>query len=221
MFCAALQCCDGEATGVAESVQNGAVFGKFAHQIAVETLVKEESRFLSFFPVDQELRVVFEHEVFALAAKEIAVFNAFFSHALHCLGTLVVDSFDFQLRNGFQCLCYRVDIQRHAFGLRLDDGGFAINVNNQSWEVVAFRMYKSKAVGVRIVNESKGFACLESGVEALLPEHSSDFGVFKRKQLHGDVTGFAEASAENLVFGVCDCNNITGLQSGSGLSDST
>lgn len=149
--CAGAEGIDGEASGVAEEIQDVAALGIFPDKGPVLPLVEEEAGLLAFGPVDEEFVAVLEDDLLvireALGTVKIAV-----NEIQACLersgaGTLVIDSLQGRAIDGFQGLADRAFRTEHSYGVGLHNADTIVIVYDQAGETVAFSVDETVAVG--------------------------------------------------------------------------
>ena len=142
---------DGEASRVAEEIQDVAALGIFPDKGPVLPLVEEEAGLLAFGPVDEEFVAVLEDDLLvireALGTVKIAV-----NEIQACLersgaGTLVIDSLQGRAIDGFQGLADRAFRTEHSYGVGLHNADAIVIVYDQAGETVAFSVDETVAVG--------------------------------------------------------------------------
>lgn len=148
--CAGAEGIDGEASGVAEEVQDVAASGIFPDKGSVLPLVEEEAGLLAFGPVDEEFVAVLEDDLLvireALGTVKIAV-----NEIQACLersgaGTLVIDSLQGRAIDGFQGLADRAFRTEHSYGVGLHNADTIVIVYDQAGETVTFAVDQAVAV---------------------------------------------------------------------------
>lgn len=148
--CAGAEGTDGEASGVAEEVQDVAASGIFPDKGSVLPLVEEEAGLLAFGPVDEEFVAVLEDDLLvireALGTVKIAV-----NEIQACLersgaGTLVIDSLQGRAIDGFQGLADRAFRTEHSYGVGLHNADTIVIVYDQAGETVTFAVDQAVAV---------------------------------------------------------------------------
>lgn len=131
---------DGEAAGVAEGVQDAAAAGVVADEGAVVALVEEEAGLLAAFPVGAEGVAVLEHEAGVegmrggvVGAPEVAVDGVEAALGGKGAGAFVVDGVQpLGAVNGAEGVGELVADEVHADGVGLDDGGGAVDVDDEA-----------------------------------------------------------------------------------------
>ena len=141
---------DGEASRVAEEIQDVAALGIFPDKGPVLPLVEEEAGLLAFGPVDEEFVAVLEDDLLvireALGTVKIAV-----NEIQACLersgaGTLVIDSLQGRAIDGFQGLADRAFRTEHSYGVGLHNADTIVIVYDQAGETVTFAVDQAVAV---------------------------------------------------------------------------
>lgn len=149
--CAGAEGIDGEASGVAEEVQDVAASGIFPDKGPVLPLVEEEAGLLAFGPVDEEFVAVLEDDLLvireALGTVKIAVNEIEASLERSGAGTLVIDSLQGRAIDGFQGLADRAFRTEHSYGVGLHNADAIVIVYDQAGETVAFAVDEAVAVG--------------------------------------------------------------------------
>ena len=148
--CASAEGIDGEASRVAEEIQDVAALGIFPDKGPVLPLVEEEAGLLAFGPVDEEFVAVLEDDLLvireALGTVKIAV-----NEIQACLersgaGTLVIDSLQGRAIDGFQGLADRAFRTEHSYGVGLHNADTIVIVYDQAGETVTFAVDQAVAV---------------------------------------------------------------------------
>lgn len=141
---------DGEASRVAEEIQDVAAFGIFPDKGPVLPLVEEEAGLLTFGPVDEEFVAVLEDDLFvigeALGAVKVAVNKVEAGLERGCAGALVIDCLQGRAIDGFQGLADRAFRTEHSNGVGLHNADAIVIVYDQARETVAFAVDKAVAV---------------------------------------------------------------------------
>lgn len=149
--CAGAEGIDGEASGVAEEVQDVAASGIFPDKGPVLPLVEEEAGLLAFGPVDKEFMAVLKDDLLvigeALGAVKVAVNKVEAGLERGCAGALVIDSLQGRTIDGFQGLADRAFRTEHSYGVGLHNADAIVIVYDQAGETVAFAVDKAVAVG--------------------------------------------------------------------------
>lgn len=121
--CAGAEGIDGEASGVAEEVQDVAASGIFPDKGSVLPLVEEEAGLLAFGPVDKEFMAVLKDDLLvigeALGAVKVAVNKVEAGLERGCAGALVIDCLQGRAIDGFQGLADRAFRTEHSYGVGL------------------------------------------------------------------------------------------------------
>lgn len=142
---------DGEASRVAEEIQDVAALGIFPDKGPVLPLVEEEAGLLAFGPVDKEFMAVLEDDLLvireALGTVKIAVNEIEASLERSGAGTLVIDSLQGRAIDGFQGLADRAFRTEHSYGVGLHNADAIVIVYDQAGETVAFAVDEAVAVG--------------------------------------------------------------------------
>lgn len=149
--CAGAEGIDGEASGVAEEVQDVAASGIFPDKGPVLPLVEEEAGFLAFGPVDKEFMAVLKDDLLvigeALGAVKVAVNKVEAGLERGCAGAFVIDCLQGRAIDGFQGLADRAFRTEHSYGVGLHNADAIVIVYDQAGETVAFAVDKAVAVG--------------------------------------------------------------------------
>lgn len=149
--CAGAEGIDGEASGVAEEVQDVAASGIFPDKGPVLPLVEEEAGLLAFGPVDKEFMAVLKDDLLvigeALGAVKVAVNKVEAGLERGCVGALVIDCLQGRAIDGFQGLADRAFRTEHSYGVGLHNADAIVIVYDQAGETVAFAVDKAVAVG--------------------------------------------------------------------------
>lgn len=149
--CAGAEGIDGEASGVAEEVQDVAASGIFPDKGPVLPLVEEEAGLLAFGPVDKEFMAVLKDDLLvigeALGAVKVAVNKVEAGLERGCAGALVIDCLQGRAIDGFQGLADRSFRTEHSYGVGLHNADAIVIVYDQAGETVAFAVDKAVAVG--------------------------------------------------------------------------
>ena len=149
--CAGAEGIDGEASGVAEEVQDVAASGIFPDKGSVLPLVEEEAGLLAFGPVDKEFMAVLKDDLLvigeALGAVKVAVNKVEAGLERGCAGALVIDCLQGRAIDGFQGLADRAFRTEHSYGVGLHNADAIVIVYDQAGETVAFAVDKAVAVG--------------------------------------------------------------------------
>lgn len=149
--CAGAEGIDGEASGVAEEVQDVAASGIFPDKGPVLPLVEEEAGLLAFGPVDKEFMAVLKDDLLvigeALGAVKVAVNKVEAGLERGCAGALVIDCLQGRAIDGFQGLADRAFRTEHSYGVGLHNADAIVIVYDQAGETVAFAVDKAVAVG--------------------------------------------------------------------------
>lgn len=149
--CAGAEGIDGEASGVAEEVQDVAASGIFPDKGPVLPLVEEEAGLLAFGPVDKEFMAVLKDDLLvigeALGAVKVAVNKVEAGLERGGAGALVIDCLQGWAIDGFQGLADRAFRTEHSYGVGLHNADAIVIVYDQAGETVAFAVDKAVAVG--------------------------------------------------------------------------
>ena len=149
--CAGAEGIDGEASGVAEEVQDVAASGIFPDKGPVLPLVEEEAGFLAFGPVDKEFMAVLKDDLLvigeALGAVKVAVNKVEAGLERGGAGAFVIDCLQGRAIDGFQGLADRAFRTEHSYGVGLHNADAIVIVYDQAGETVAFAVDKAVAVG--------------------------------------------------------------------------
>ena len=149
--CAGTEGIDGEASGVAEEVQDVAASGIFPDKGPVLPLVEEEAGLLAFGPVDKEFMAVLKDDLLvigeALGAVKVAVNKVEAGLERGGAGAFVIDCLQGRAIDGFQGLADRAFRTEHSYGVGLHNADSIVIVYDQAGETVAFAVDKAVAVG--------------------------------------------------------------------------
>lgn len=149
--CAGAEGIDGEASGVAEEVQDVAASGIFPDKGPVLPLVEEEAGLLAFGPVNKEFMAVLKDDLLvigeALGAVKVAVNKVEAGLERGGAGALVIDCHQGRAIDGFQGLADRAFRTEHSYGVGLHNADAIVIVYDQAGETVAFAVDKAVAVG--------------------------------------------------------------------------
>lgn len=149
--CAGAEGIDGEASGVAEEVQDVAASGIFPDKGPVLPLVEEEAGLLAFGPVDKEFMAVLKDDLLvigeALGAVKVAVNKVEAGLERGGAGAFVIDCLQGRAIDGFQGLANRAFRTEHSYGVGLHNADAIVIVYDQAGETVAFAVDKAVAVG--------------------------------------------------------------------------
>lgn len=149
--CAGAEGIDGEASGVAEEVQDVAASGIFPDKGPVLPLVEEEAGLLAFGPVDKEFMAVLKDDLLvigeALGAVKVAVNKVEAGLERGGAGAFVIDCLQGWAIDGFQGLADRAFRTEHSYGVGLHNADAIVIVYDQARETVAFAVDKAVAVG--------------------------------------------------------------------------
>lgn len=149
--CAGAEGIDGEASGVAEEVQDVAASGIFPDKGPVLPLVEEEAGLLAFGPVDKEFMAVLKDDLLVigevLGAVKVAVNKVEAGLERGCAGALVIDCLQGRAIDGFQGLADRAFRTEHSYGVGLHNADAIVIVYDQAGETVAFAVDEAVAVG--------------------------------------------------------------------------
>lgn len=149
--CAGAEGIDGEASGVAEEVQDVAASGIFPDKGPVLPLVEEEAGLLAFGPVDKEFMAVLKDDLLvigeALGAVKVAVNKVEAGLERGGAGAFVIDCLQGRAIDGFQGLADRAFRTEHSYGVSLHNADAIVIVYDQAGETVAFAVDNAVAVG--------------------------------------------------------------------------
>lgn len=149
--CAGAEGIDGEASGVAEEVQDVAASGIFPDKGPVLPLVEKEAGLLAFGPVDKEFMAVLKDDLLvigeALGAVKVAVNKVEAGLERGGAGAFVIDCLQGRAIDGFQGLADRAFRTEHSYGVGLHNADAIVIVYDQAGETVAFAVDKAVAVG--------------------------------------------------------------------------
>lgn len=149
--CAGAEGIDGEASGVAEEVQDVAASGIFPDKGPVLPLVEEEAGLLAFGPVDKEFMAVLKDDLLVigevLGAVKVAVNKVEAGLERGGAGAFVIDCLQGRAIDGFQGLADRAFRTEHSYGVGLHNADAIVIVYDQAGETVAFAVDKAVAVG--------------------------------------------------------------------------
>lgn len=155
--CAGAEGIDGEASGVAEEVQDVAASGIFPDKGPVLPLVEEEAGLLAFGPVDKEFMAVLKDDLLvigeALGAVKVAVNKVEAGLERGCAGAFVIDCLQGRAIDGFQGLADRAFRTEHSYGVGLHNADAIVIVYDQAGETVAFAVDKAVAVGEGVFSD--------------------------------------------------------------------
>ena len=149
--CAGAEGIDGEASGVAEEVQDVAASGIFPDKGPVLPLVEEEAGLLAFGPVDKEFMAVLKDDLLvigeALGAVKVAVNKVEAGLERGGAGAFVIDCLQGRAIDGFQGLADRAFRTEHSYGVGLHNADTIVIVYDQAGETVTFSVDQAVAVG--------------------------------------------------------------------------
>lgn len=155
--CAGAEGIDGEASGVAEEVQDVAASGIFPDKGPVLPLVEEEAGLLAFGPVDKEFMAVLKDDLLvigeALGAVKVAVNKVEAGLERGGAGAFVIDCLQGRAIDGFQGLADRAFRTEHSYGVGLHNADAIVIVYDQAGETVAFAVDKAVAVGEGVFSD--------------------------------------------------------------------
>lgn len=155
--CAGAEGIDGEASGVAEEVQDVAASGIFPDKGPVLPLVEEEAGLLAFGPVDKEFMAVLKDDLLvigeALGAVKVAVNKVEAGLERGGAGAFVIDCLQGWAIDGFQGLADRAFRTEHSYGVGLHNADAIVIVYDQAGETVAFAVDKAVAVGEGVFSD--------------------------------------------------------------------
>ena len=148
--CAGAEGIDGEASGVAEEVQDVAASGIFPDKGPVLPLVEEEAGLLAFGPVDKEFMAVLKDDLLvigeALGAVKVAVNKVEAGLERGGAGAFVIDCLQGRAIDGFQGLADRAFRTEHSYGVGLHNADTIVIVYDQAGETVTFAVDQAVAV---------------------------------------------------------------------------
>ena len=120
-------------------------------------------------PVGVEFESVFERDSLGFVANELAVNRFYGSFEWHSAFGFVIyiidgrDDFDKEFGDDVFGIV-------HAYGVSLKYGSVAIDVDNKTWEIVAFAMHKAVGIGVVGLSKAECHAHIVGSFEAFVPE---------------------------------------------------
>ena len=174
---------------------------------AVVALVDEEACFLTIEPVGMKLESVFEGDGFGFVANEVAIDWFDWGFEWHGAFGFVVDilhgrdDFDEEFGNDILSVV-------HAYGVGLNDGCVAIDVDDKAWEIVALAMHEAVGVGVVGLGKTERDAHVVGCLEAFVPEGAVDRAVGEREYAHHDATYLVVANGKELLVGTDDAHEV-------------
>ena len=138
-------------------------------------------------PIGVEFESVFKGDSFGFVANKVAVdrFNGSFER--HCAFGFVVyvvdsrDDFDEEFGDDVFGIV-------HTYGVGLNDGSVAIDVDDKTREVVAFAMHEAVGVGGVGIGKAERKAHVVGSFESFVPERAVDRAVGEREYAHHDAT---------------------------------
>ena len=143
-----------KAASVAKHVQHPPAFGVFLQQFSVFSLVDEESCFLPSEPVDVEFQSIFQGDVVICLSDEELVSSVFCRLKVEGGFRLVIHVAYDSLGAFQQRFSDDVAVEVHPDGMCLYNGCVSININDQSWQLVAFAMHEPEHVVAVLVHEA-------------------------------------------------------------------
>ena len=124
-------------------------------------------------PVGVEFESVFERDSLGFVANEVAVNRFYGSFEWHSAFGFVVyvadsrDDFDKEFGDDVFGIV-------HAYGMGLNYGSVAIDVDDKAWKIVAFAMHKAVGIGVVRLSKTECHAHIVCRFEAFVPERAVD-----------------------------------------------
>ena len=158
-----------ETTSIAEHIQDALAVGILFQQRAVLALVDEESCLLAAKPVDTELQTILRSDIVVAAANEESI-HVVGSHERQRRLALVVDMRQSVLHYHCKRTGYLLAHQMHTNAMGLHDGCLAIDIDNQSRQVVALAVHQAVGVVLRVVGNADGTTHLKGRTKARLEE---------------------------------------------------
>ena len=143
---------------------------------AVVALVNKEASFLTIKPIGVEFESVFESDSFGFVANEVSVnrfYGSFEWHGAFGFVIYIIDSRD-DFDKEFGDDVFGIV---HAYGVSLNYGSVAIDVDDKAWEIVAFAMHKAVGIGVVRLSKAECHAHVVCRFETFVPERAVDRAV--------------------------------------------
>ena len=84
--------------------------------------------------------------------------------------------------------------------MRLHHGRVSINIDDESWDVVALAMHQTVCIVMRVVHDADAASHLEGRLESALPEHVVDIDVAKREHSHGYRSYLIVSHSDEVTF---------------------
>ena len=154
-----------------------------------------------------EFKSVFEGDSFGFVANEVAVDRFDRSLERHSAFGFVVyvvdsrDDFDEEFGNDILGIV-------HTYGVGLNDGSVAIDVDDKAREVVAFAMHETVGIGGVGIGKAERKAHVVGSFEAFVPERAVDRAVGEGEYAHHDATDLVVADGEELLVGTDDAHEV-------------
>ena len=98
-----------------------------------------------------------------------------------------------------QCMGNSLTTQMHAYGMCLHNCRLPVNVNYQSWQVVALTMYQTVGIVLHVVSNTNGLAHLECRAQAGTPKFVVDSNIRERKYSDGDGTFLIVSDSDKIA----------------------
>ena len=174
-----------ETAGIAEHIQYVPSLSVVFQQMTVLTLVDKETGFLSLEPVHMEFQSVFHGDILRTASLDETVLGSQ-QIRLERQGCfrLVVNVLDYIPHHFAQSIGNFHAIDMHAGRMSLHDRRMIVNVNDQSRQVIAFSVYQTIGIVLRVTDQSQSTAQILGHLQTAYPERMVNGFLTERKHTH-------------------------------------
>ncbi len=153
---------DREATRIAEHIEHATALGVTLEQRTVFALIYKESRLLTTQPVNMKFQAILHGRVILRMAVEEPVFLTEVGFEGQRRLALVIDILYATAHHLKQGLTNFIAADVHTHAMCLNDGRFAIAVDNETRQVIALTVNEAVGVVEGIVGNTDGLAHFQS-----------------------------------------------------------
>ena len=99
-----------------------------------------------------------------------------------------------------QLLSNLLTTEVHADAMGLHDGGFTIDIDNESWQVITLTMNQTIGVIIGVIGNADGLAHLQGRSQTRSPELSIDCYIAERQYTYSDRTLLVMANSDEIAM---------------------
>ena len=195
-------CINRETTSVAECVEYGTSLRVVLHQLAVLSLVEEETCLLTLLPVYEELLAILLHDVCLVVAlaPDVAIHSVQSRLKRYGLRALVVNGGELVAIGVTQSLGNSHTREVHTHRVALHNSHLVVDVNHQAWQRVALAVYQTIAVCLLVVSERKRTThIIGDGYAVVPPRLIYLLLLFEGKHTHGNRANLIVTASDKLA----------------------